>query len=157
MPRTSEENKAYMRQWYQANKAKVNEYRRAKKDAINARKREQYASSKAVQDYYKESAKRYRQKNPSRRRHTEIRNRYGLTIEQYESLLASQGDRCAICRCEFAGTPYVDHNHTTNKPRGLLCAKCNFGIGQFNDSPELLLAAAKYLDQWEHSCGLIER
>jgi hypothetical protein len=42
----------------------------------------------------------------------------------------------------------VDHCHVTNKVRWLLCSKCNVGLGQFDDDPELLREAANCLDEW---------
>jgi hypothetical protein len=82
--------------------------------------------------------------------------RYGVTFEQYDELLAQQGGGCAICG---GTTPYgrgrfhVDHDHTCcpgqyscgKCVRGLLCGRCNPGLGAFQDSPSLLLAAAAYL------------
>ena len=67
--------------------------------------------------------------------------------DTYDSLLARQGGRCAICRC----TPRtrrlaVDHDHTTNAVRGLLCSKCNHELlGAAHDSIELLERAVAYL------------
>lgn len=40
----------------------------------------------------------------------------------------------------------VDHNHTTGKIRGLLCAQCNVCIGMSHDSSEVLRRLAEYLD-----------
>jgi recombination endonuclease VII len=74
--------------------------------------------------------------------------KFGLTIEDYERLLASQNGVCAICH----GPPNdgrkrlaVDHDHTTGEVRGLLCNSCNLTLGQAKDSEERLLAAAAYL------------
>lgn len=72
-----------------------------------------------------------------------IEKKYGLTPEQFDDLKKKQEDRCAIC-----GDPAplsVDHDHQTNEVRGLLCRKCNWGLGQFRDDPALLLKAAEYL------------
>lgn len=76
--------------------------------------------------------------------------KHGLTIEDYEILLAEQGYVCAICRTKNIGYSnrellYIDHDHRTGEVRGLLCNNCNFGVGHFKDSPELLEAAAQYL------------
>ncbi len=56
--------------------------------------------------------------------------------------MISQEGKCLIC--EEPAT-CVDHNHTTNAIRGLLCIKCNAGIGQFNENPTLLRKAAEYI------------
>lgn len=83
-----------------------------------------------------------------------LRLKYGLTEEGYESLLADQHGGCAICGATESahthGRPCrlaVDHDHTTGKVRGLLCSRCNQAIGKFGDDPEMLRAAAAYLDR----------
>lgn len=74
---------------------------------------------------------------------------YGITPEQFTTLLEAQGNRCAICgSAEWPGKdncPHVDHDHATGKVRGLLCGPCNIGLGQFGDDPERLAAAIRYL------------
>lgn len=76
---------------------------------------------------------------------------YGLTRETYEQLLDSQNGVCAICKTkEPRGNGpnfHVDHNHATDKVRGLLCHGCNTALGGFKDSPGLLRAAAVYLER----------
>ena len=93
----------------------------------------------------------YRERHPKRSTATEFARKlrkYGLTSETYAALLQAQGERCAICACpqraqrRFA----VDHAHTTNEVRGLLCDACNVGLGMFLDDPTLLRFAASYLD-----------
>lgn len=70
--------------------------------------------------------------------------KYGLTEEQYESLLAKQGWQCAIC----GGEPKsVDHDHVTGEVRGVLCRPCNTGLGHFKDDPERLRRAATYIEE----------
>ncbi len=64
----------------------------------------------------------------------------------YERQLDAQGRRCAIC-----GTPpkvrrlNIDHDHASGTVRGLLCAKCNRGLGWFRDRSHLLYTASLYL------------
>ena len=79
-----------------------------------------------------------------------LKKHYGITPAIYEALLIKQHGACAICRKKNLGTRRlaVDHNHTTGKIRGLLCAKCNSGLGLFNDSVSLLISAMDYLEQW---------
>lgn len=73
--------------------------------------------------------------------------KFGITQEDAKTLLDSQGGVCAICHTD---TPTekgwcVDHCHTTGKIRGILCSKCNSGIGFLNDDPELCKRAIAYL------------
>lgn len=79
----------------------------------------------------------------------------GCSIETYETLAKKQDGCCAICNKTFGHISClgaeaklaVDHNHETKKVRGLLCGKCNRGLGWFNDSVELLQAAINYLNE----------
>jgi hypothetical protein len=78
---------------------------------------------------------------------------YGITPEQYDQMLASQGGLCAVCRNPerrvLHGTVTslaVDHCHQTKKIRGLLCSQCNLIIGGAKDDPTLLRRLAAYLD-----------
>ena len=74
-------------------------------------------------------------------------NKYGITLSEYQVLLDSQKGVCKICekKCESGKILCVDHNHDTGQIRGLLCTKCNKGLGLFKDNYELLKRAAKYL------------
>lgn len=84
-------------------------------------------------------------------RKTELKKKYGITPQEYEQRLASQGGVCAICKQPPAGKDHaVDHCHSTGAVRGILCSKCNTGLGQFQDSPELLLNAVAYLSSHFH-------
>jgi hypothetical protein len=80
-----------------------------------------------------------------------MKKRYGITWEDYQSLLEKQEHKCAICSASDAqsertsGRLFIDHCHKTGKVRGLLCSKCNHALGQFNDDEELLLNAISYL------------
>lgn len=76
-----------------------------------------------------------------------LRRRYGMTVEDKVSLLLSQGG-CAICRkppTDDLSVWHVDHDHESGRVRGVLCRRCNQGIGFFGDSPATLLAAIAYL------------
>lgn len=96
----------------------------------------------------------WREKNRDRRKEIEyasrLKTQYGLTIEDYQRMLAEQGGGCAICG-QAAGSYRnqdflcVDHNHETGQVRGLLCGSCNDGLGRFRDNPILLASAIAYL------------
>lgn len=72
---------------------------------------------------------------------------YKLTRKAFFELLETQKNTCAICPTTLTQwTAHVDHWHTgTNKVRGLLCVKCNTGLGKLGDSPDSLLRAVLYL------------
>jgi len=85
-----------------------------------------------------------------------VTDQYGLAPGQYDEMFIAQGRRCAICR----GRPImvrlaVDHDHKTDKVRGLLETKCNHELlGAAHESPRILVRALAYLlsppaDGWE--------
>lgn len=72
--------------------------------------------------------------------------KYGLTEADYQLLLEKQGYVCAVCGNKpLLRRLAVDHCHKTGNVRGLLCRKCNQGIGHFNDDPKKLKKAIEYL------------
>jgi hypothetical protein len=73
------------------------------------------------------------------------RRLYGITEEEYNNMILSQNNLCAICNRPSNKTLHVDHNHTTGKIRGLLCSNCNTGIGFFNEDIFALTKAIEYL------------
>lgn len=74
---------------------------------------------------------------------------YGITPEEHKALFAQQGERCAICgSAEPRGKGWhVDHDHVTDRVRGILCHKCNVGLGNFDDDPARLQAAIDYVSR----------
>lgn len=80
-------------------------------------------------------------------RNRTIFREYGLYPWQYDKMLKDQNNLCAICRLPEPSGRYlaVDHCHTTNKVRGLLCINCNNGLGRFKDNVLALEKAIKYL------------
>lgn len=78
-----------------------------------------------------------------------MRRNYGLTLAEYNKVLAFQNNACAICkrdRKEFRNRFAIDHCHITGLLRGLLCWGCNKALGVFRDNLARLKAAAKYLE-----------
>ena len=89
-----------------------------------------------------------RQRNNKNRKFNVLKSATVVTKNQYLSLLSDQKDSCAICNKTTADNKRnlsVDHCHNTKLVRGLLCTKCNFGLGYFNDDVELLNKSIQYL------------
>jgi hypothetical protein len=149
---SKELRKAKQKAWAEANREKLREYQR------DYMKKRRAANPEAT----REAQKKYYQKNKAARigygkaryervRGTVLRSKYGIDLEDYSSMLAAQNGACAICG---TATPdgrgrffHVDHCHRSGKVRGLLCTKCNQGIGMFKENPETLLAAIRYVKQ----------
>jgi hypothetical protein len=102
--------------------------------------------------------KRWTPEQRLRHRRRLLRHNHGVEMEFVESLYREQGGKCAICQqpglMPFSASGEgkmayealnLDHDHTTGAIRGLLCFKCNTGIGKLGDSAEMLLRAADYL------------
>lgn len=70
-----------------------------------------------------------------------------FTLAEYRAAWQAQEGRCAICAAEETVNRALaaDHDHGTGQKRGLLCARCNRALGQFEDSPVLLQKAIDYL------------
>lgn len=74
---------------------------------------------------------------------------YGITEDELKVRIESQSGKCSICGNDFVRPrePHIDHCHTTGTIRGLLCARCNIGLGYFKDSIVSLQNAINYLKQ----------
>jgi hypothetical protein len=78
---------------------------------------------------------------------------YGLSMEQVTKM---RSEGCEICGSSLADSQlHIDHDHQTGKFRGVLCMNCNTGIGRFQDDPQLLEAAARYLIRPLEDAGLM--
>ena len=76
--------------------------------------------------------------------------KYNMSLEQYIELVEEQHGLCAICGLPAStnNVLYVDHDHTINKVRGLLCQHCNSVIGFANDNIEILEQAINYIKKY---------
>jgi hypothetical protein len=74
---------------------------------------------------------------------------YGISVEDYERMLAEQDGGCHICGKKPEGKRAldIDHDHTTGKVRGLLCSNHNRALGLLNDDIKLMLRSVEYLVQ----------
>lgn len=81
------------------------------------------------------------------------RQRYGLLQFEFDLMMKNQGNKCALCYEEFgliySQRPTVDHDHKTNKVRGILCDRCNRLLGGVNDDIKLLELAIEYLKRFQ--------
>ncbi|HEX7276621.1 MAG TPA: endonuclease VII domain-containing protein [Acidimicrobiales bacterium] len=79
-----------------------------------------------------------------------LQRKYGITIEQYDQMLAAQGGGCAICGREPRPdiSLHLDHDHESGQVRGILCFRCNNALGDLDDDVSLLRAAVCYLESY---------
>jgi hypothetical protein len=141
--------KAQKREWYEKNRASSIEQSKAWRLANKER--------------HDEAKRAWALRNPEKVKNTITEYRWkkrgiiGASIELYNNLLEAQGGVCAICQAPPNERQLsLDHDHSTGKPRGLLCNHCNYvlsGLEKIYRDPELLKAALRYLgmDQPHHT------
>lgn len=125
------------------------------KSKLSARCKE--CSRKICSNYYnknkeiqKEKKKEYREKvGKEYFAERSLINKYGITLKERNEILVNQNHKCDICGIDeveaVKSKLFVDHNHTTNKVRALLCHNCNTLIGHCKESEDILLKAIQYL------------
>lgn len=79
-----------------------------------------------------------------------LKSRYGINRNEVNAWYMIQKGKCMICETEIDSSnknkkPHIDHCHSTNTVRGLLCHNCNTGLGHFKDNINFLKQAIKYL------------
>lgn len=126
------------------------------KDCRSQERREQHAANPEVG---RQRAKDYVMSLPEdvrleRRRRSNLKHAYGISLEQYAEMLVAQHGVCAVCkqpetwiRNGILMRLQVDHDHTTGKIRGLLCRECNMSLGLLQDSVERLKGLIYYLER----------
>ncbi len=125
------------------------------------RYRKSPAGIRYYKKYYNSDANRRRRNRAIKRYHNSpggkkyvrkfLLKKYGLTIAQRNKMLREQHGRCYICKKPEilikkgeVQRLCIDHDHKTGKVRGVLCHKCNSGLGFFNDDPVLLAKAISF-------------
>ena len=76
-------------------------------------------------------------------RNWRLKKRYGITGEQWDAMFQAQDGLCAICLVE--PIKHTDHCHESGKVRGLLCRRCNTGLGSFHENADLMARALAYV------------
>lgn len=133
------------KEYYAARYQKEKEYRKMWQRSYRLRNKEVISTKN--NEYYI--------KHPEIKRKATLR-KHKLTPEQYRKMVNSQNNVCSICgkaetlrRYGSVQNLVVDHCHKTNMNRGLLCHKCNIGLGVFDDNIDVMASAISYLKQ----CG----
>jgi hypothetical protein len=126
-------NAAAKAAWYQRNRAavirKVQAWQAANPERVKAVRKKRNVARRAEH------------------REAHLVRTFGITQSEYDAMLAAQGGACAICdRSPREGSSlHVDHDHGTGRIRGLLCFRCNGGLGQFAEDVDRLVAATGYV------------
>lgn len=131
--------------------AQTRAWMKRNRETLRAKQRAAHAAKPALR---RERGRAWYWANKDRAKHAKRLHKmlryYGLTGPGYDAIFEAQGGACRIC----AKTPeqlgddlVVDHDHATGQVRGLLCRRCNIGLGHFEDSCALLGAATDYLDE----------
>jgi hypothetical protein len=131
-------NHENLREKKRARSPEQQEQRRIAKRIRYAAKREQICAQE----------RRYWASKAEMHRDQRLRRRYGINVEQLDAIIDAQRGKCALCEETLKlGTKsvHVDHCHETGKVRGVLCARCNLGIGRFGDHIRGLERAIEYL------------
>ena len=96
-------------------------------------------------NYYEANKEEFTKKS----RNARFKRLYGITLDEYNLMVTEREGCCDICGIHYNETGKnlaVDHCHTTDKVRGLLCFNCNIGIGYLKDNVNILNSAIKYLE-----------
>lgn len=148
------------KKWFVCQSGKCAEERKAE---IRANQKKYYEENKEQRKEYSRKWHKENRDNETdqdrkdRRRHqynVTIKRRYNIDPEEFFKIGESQKWKCAICGIQLdrpesgkKNVCHLDHDHITNKVRGILCKKCNFAIGLFDDNIEVLLSAIEYLEK----------
>ena len=114
-----------------------------------------YRNRRSCKSCLRDSQRRYRAERPDYHHGRNLRQRYGICPDEYQTLLANQNNTCPICEVEISETleykgsrsAVVDHNHDTGDVRGILCSMCNKMLGHARESTDILYKAIVYLSE----------
>lgn len=124
----------------------MREYQMAHKDKMKAKARAYYLSNT---ESCKARSAKWRKENPQEKymsNRDRVAKRRGITLAEYNAILDAQGGVCAIClRPPGKFSLAIDHCHSTDKNRGLLCGRCNTALSLVENYPEWADRAVSYL------------
>ena len=122
------------------------EYYKKHRIAIRARQSKYYVDHK--DDFRKRNVK-FTKTNPSYQKEQNMLNAYGLSLAQYNKMIAQQNNKCCICKTAFTidkkNSIHIDHDHESGKVRGILCSHCNVLLGYAREDISILRSAIRYI------------
>ena len=143
--------KIYKHKYYLANKKVLKQYQvdyevRNRKKVKVRRAMYYLRNKKHIREMSKEYYFKHKAMAAEYSRNCHLRQRYGMTWLDKIAMLASQDGYCCICKTKISmEQACVDHDHKTNKVRGLLCNYCNHLLGHAKDNVNIWTSAIKYL------------
>lgn len=125
------------------------EYNLRNKDHINEKRRERLKNDPDHAEKIRAKDRERYAVNAAKHRSSRLKSVYRITLEDYLKMYSEQDGKCWICKepkpPKGKDGLVVDHCHAKGNVRGLLCYKCNHGLGKFNDSIQNLQRAIEYL------------
>lgn len=118
------------------------------KKTMESRNREKTINPLTGRTNYKKKYNEYPVYSKEYIKNNTLKKKYNITLDIYNQMLIDQNNTCAICSRHANELPKsldVDHCHNTGKVRGLLCGKCNMGIGYFQDNVDIINKALVYI------------
>lgn len=120
-------------------------YKSKCKDCLRKEQRQKYHE---LEDDVKLQRRKNNRCNTFEWRHQyRLKNRFGLTTEEFSAMVLEQNNKCKICEFEM-DTPQIDHNHTTGKVRSLLCRSCNTSLGLVKEDTKILYNMISYINAY---------
>lgn len=80
-----------------------------------------------------------RKRQAAAQRRTRLKNRYGLSEDDFDRMVKDQDGVCAICHRDPGYRLFIDHCHKTGKVRGLVCSKCNGALGWLENNRDRIM------------------
>jgi hypothetical protein len=146
--------KEYSQKYYQLNKTellkKEKTYRILNKVKIyEMKKKYRLLNKNKIRDYNRKYSIKNARKIKKYQIAYDLKTKYAIDLKTYSQLLINQNHRCGICKIylDKRSNIHVDHNHSTGKVRGLLCPRCNFGLGYYKDDINIHQNAINYLKE----------